>query len=101
MPVALKRCIFDPKFVKPKCVREVADFFLKNCKQTAKKCKQIFENCKKSSPPLNLIFLTLPTRGRKCIVLKVQPFEIINFDLGHPVNKSVPDKLGMTTFPPP
>ena len=34
-------------------------FFLKNYKQTAEKCKQIFENCKKL-PPFKRI-LALPT----------------------------------------
>ena len=44
MAVTLKKCISDPMLEKPKWVREVAGFFLKNCKQTAEKCKQIFEN---------------------------------------------------------
>ena len=48
MVVALKRCIFDPIMVKPKCVREAADFW-KNYKQTAEKCKPIFENWKKTT----------------------------------------------------
>ena len=41
-------------------------FFLKNCKQTAEKCKQIFENWKKliALKPI----LALPTKGHKCIL---------------------------------
>ena len=38
MAVPQKVCISDPMLEKPKCV------YLKNCKQTAEKCKQIFEN---------------------------------------------------------
>ena len=48
MAVQLKLCISDPMLVKPKCVWE-AVVFLKNCKQTAEKCKQIFENWKKTT----------------------------------------------------
>ena len=40
MAVTLRLCISDPTLVKPKCVWEVA-LFLKNCKQTAEKFKQI------------------------------------------------------------
>ena len=82
MTVALKRCIFDPMLVKPKCVWKVA-VFLKNCKQTAEKCKQIFENWKKL-PPLKHI-LALPTWGQICTVSVLQPFEISIFQMKHPV----------------
>ena len=88
MAVTLKVCISDPMLVKPKWVWEVAGFFWKNCKQTAEKCKQIFENWKKL-PPLKLI-LALPTKGQKCILSDLQPFEVATFDLGHPV---MPSKL--------
>ena len=46
MAEALKQCIVEPKLIKPKCVWMVV-VFLKNCKQTAEKWKQIFENWKK------------------------------------------------------
>ena len=82
MAVALKRCIFDPMLVKPKCVWEVADF-LKNCKQTAEKCKQILENWK-NLPPLKHI-LALPTWGQILIFSELQPFEISIFQMKHPV----------------
>ena len=57
--------------------------FLKNCKQTAEKCKQIFENWKKP-PPLKHI-LALPTWSQKCLVSEIEQIEKVNFDLGHPV----------------
>ena len=41
----------------------------------------------KKLPPFKPI-LTLPTWGQICIVLAVEPFEIKNFDLGHPVLSS-------------
>ena len=66
--------------VKPKCVWEVADF-LKNCKQTAEKCKQIFENWK-NLPPLKHI-LALPTLGQICTITELQPFEISTFQMKH------------------
>ena len=46
--VSQTQCIFDPMLVKPKCVWE-AVVYSKKCKQTAEKCKQIFENWKKST----------------------------------------------------
>ena len=39
---------------------------------------------RKKLPPLKPI-LALPTWGQICIVLELQPFEIPDFDLGHPV----------------
>ena len=36
--------------------------------------------------PLLKPILALPTCGQICIVLELQPFEIPDFDLGHPVN---------------
>ena len=54
---------------------------LKNCKQIAEKCKQIFKN-KKTRLPLKLI-LALPTWDQKCFVSKLWSFVIPNFDLGH------------------
>ena len=83
MVVTLIRYIIDPMLVKQKCVWEVADF-LKNCKQTAEKCKQIFENWKKL-PPLKHI-LALPTWGQTCTVSELQPFEISIFQTKHPVS---------------
>ena len=55
--------------------------FLKTCKQTAEKCKQIFEYWKKL-PPLKRI-LALPKYGQKCTVSEPQPFTfmILNFFL--------------------
>ena len=49
MAIFLKLSISDPMLVKPKCVWEAVVFFLKNCKQTAEKCKQIFQNWKKTT----------------------------------------------------
>ena len=46
MAVAQKLCIIDPMLVMPKCALGAVVFFLKNCKQTAEKCKQMFENWK-------------------------------------------------------
>ena len=43
MAGALKQYTLDAMLVKPKCVLEAVGF-LKNCKQTAEKCKKIFEN---------------------------------------------------------
>ena len=31
------------------------------------------------------MMMTVPTQGQKYLVLEVQPFEITDFDLGHPV----------------
>ena len=67
------------------CLRS-GTFVLENSEQTAEKCKQIFENLKKL-PPLKHI-LALPIWGHKCIFSELQPFEIANFDLGHPVRIS-------------
>ena len=55
---AQKLCVFKHMLVKLKCVWE-AVVILKNCKQTAEKCKQIFKNWK-YQPPLKCI-LALPT----------------------------------------
>jgi len=57
---------FWPHIGKVKMHLRGGSFFLKNCKQTAEKCRQIFENWKKL-PPLKHI-LTLPTWGQKCLV---------------------------------
>ena len=48
--------------------------------------KSIF--CHKKLPPLKPI-LTLPTWGQICMVSDRKPFEMKNFDLGHPVAHSV------------
>ena len=46
---------------------------------------QLFvHNFPKKILPLKCI-LPLPMQGQKYMVLEVQPFEIKNFDLGHPV----------------
>ena len=84
MAVALKWCIFDPMLVKPKCVWEVADF-LKNCKQTAEKCKQIFENWK-NLPHLKHI-LALPTWGQICTISELQPLISNFFQMVPPVTQ--------------
>ena len=44
----------------------------------------MFTIFQKKLPPLKRI-LALPAWGQKCLILEVQPFEIKNFDLGHPV----------------
>ena len=82
MAVSLKLCNSDPILVKPKCVWEVVGFF--NCKQTAKNVNKFLKTEKRKLPPFKRI-LVLPTYGQKCIVLEVQPFKIMDFDLGHPV----------------
>ena len=55
--LSLKLSISDPMLLKQKYVSEV-EVFLKNCKQTAEKCKQIFEN-RKNLPPLKHILVLL------------------------------------------
>ena len=71
--------------VKPKCVWEVA-VYLKNCKQTAEKCKQIFENWK-NLPVLKHI-LALLTWGQKWTVSELQDIAIPNFQVKQPVGIS-------------
>ena len=61
-------------------------YFLKNCIQIAEKCKQFFENRKKL-PPFKHI-LALSTLDQKSFVSELWPFEIPNFDLGHPVHSA-------------
>ena len=58
--------LFWPHVGKAKMRLRGGSFFLKNCKQTAEKCKQIFENWKKL-PPLKPI-LALPMWGQICIL---------------------------------
>ena len=58
MTVAKNQGIFNPISVKPKCVWEAVDI-LKNCKQTAENCMQIFENWK--NLPCVKHILALPT----------------------------------------
>ena len=41
------------------------------------------KNENKWRPPKHI--LALPSWGQKCIFSELQPFEIANFDLGHPV----------------
>ena len=43
---------------------------------------------RKKLPPLKPI-LALPTWGQKCFVSDAEPFEITNFDLGHPVKGKI------------
>ena len=47
---------------------------------------QKFNFCHKKLPPLKPI-LTLQTWGQKCSDSDSEPFEITDFDLGHPVEK--------------
>ena len=54
-----------------------------NCKQTAEKCKQIFENWKNLL--LSNTFWLYQHGVRKCLVLEIEQFKKVNFDLGHPV----------------
>ena len=70
--LTLKLCSCGSMLVKPKCVWKVAGFFLKDCKQTAEKCKQILKT-EKNLPPLKRI-LALPIWGQKCIVSVLQSF---------------------------
>ena len=60
---------------------------MENCKQTAEKCKQIFENRKKL-PPLKHI-LALPALGQICIISEQQPFLSDFFQTEHPVALSL------------
>ena len=64
MTITQKLSSSDHMLVKPKWVWE-AVVFLKNCKQTAEKCKQIFENWKKLTALKHI--LALPTNGQKCL----------------------------------
>ena len=57
--------------------------FLKNCKQSAEKCKPIFDIWK-NLPPLKHI-LALPTQGQRSLFIELQPVEKGIFNLGHPV----------------
>ena len=41
-------------------------------------------DARKKLPPLKPI-LTLQTWGKKCFISEAEPFEIPDFDLGHPV----------------
>ena len=43
---------------------------------------------RKKLPPLKPI-LALPTWGQKCFLSEAEPFEIPDFDLGHPVYEHV------------
>ena len=47
-----------------------------------------FSSCHKKLPPLKPI-LTLQTWGQKCFVSDSEPFEITDFDLGHPVSNEL------------
>ena len=82
MLVALKRCIFDPMLVEPKCVWKLADFF------NFRKFVYIFQlfvyNFSNKLPPLKHI-LALPTWGQKCTVSELQAFAIPKFQVKHPV----------------
>ena len=78
--------------VKPKCVWEVADF-LKNCKQTVEKCKQI-RKLKKSATSQTHFGLTLTILGQICTITELQPFEISNFQIKPPVIPRI-DPLGL------
>ena len=79
MAITLKLSISDPMLVKPKCVWEAVVFF------NFRKNFQLFVyNFQKKLSPLKRI-LALPTWGQKCLIPELQPFEIKNFDLGHPV----------------
>ena len=73
LAVALKWYRIDSMLVKPKCVWEVADF-LKSCKQTAEKCKQIFGNWKISAISQLKHILALKILGQICTVSELQPF---------------------------
>ena len=74
MAITLKICIFDTLLVMPNCVFQLFVYNL-----------QLFENNFQNelTPPKHI--LALPTWGQKCIFTELQPFEIANFDLGHPV----------------
>ena len=75
--------------VKPKCVRERADFFnFQNFVYTFPLFVYNFLNC---LPPLNHI-LALPTWGHKCTVTELQAFEIPKFQTKHPVESFFQNK---------
>ena len=58
-------------------------FIFENCKLTAENRKQTAKNENKWRPPKHI--LALPTWGKKCVFSELKPFELANFDLGHPV----------------
>ena len=68
--LAQKRCIFDPKLIKPKCV----------CLHLPAVCLQFSIKL----PPLKHI-LALPTKVQKCTFSELQPFTIVIFQMVHPV----------------
>ena len=51
----------------------------------------------KKLPPLKPI-LALPTWGQICLVSEIHPFEIKNFDLGHPVYAQCENFLSFRFF---
>ena len=84
MAITMKIRISDPKLVKPKCVSEACIYFHFSaiCLQFSAVCLQ-FQKIK-CRPTKHI--LALPTWGQKCIFTLLQPFELANFDLGHPVH---------------
>ena len=68
--LAQKRCIFDPKLIKPKYV----------CLHFPAVCLQFSIKL----PPLKHI-LALPTKVQKCTFSELQPFTIVIFQMVHPV----------------
>ena len=65
---------------------------MKNCKQTAEGCKQIFKSWK-NLRPIKCI-LALPTWGQKCIVSEPQPLTFVIFQMEHPiVEKEAPNRF--------
>ena len=75
--MTLKICFSDPMLVKPKCVLEASIYF-----HFSAVCLQF---SKKWRPPKHI--LALPTWGQKRTFSELKPFEIADFDLGHPVLK--------------
>ena len=81
MGVELKRCIFDPKLVKPKCVWEVVDFF--NFRKYVYNFQLFVYNFSKSLSLLKRI-LAIQTKWQKCTVSLLEPLFFDTFQLEHP-----------------
>ena len=73
MAVALKKCLFDPILVKPKCVWEAVVFsqFSKICLHFSAVCIKFF---KKTTASQSKHILALPICGQICPVLVLQSF---------------------------
>ena len=70
--------------------------FLKIVNKQLKIVNKQLKNENKWRPPKHI--LAVPTWGQKCVFSQLQPFELANFDLGHPVSKSLIIDFYMFTY---